>query len=694
MNVAELARTFDWSATPLGPRGSWPPALRAITETVLSAPVSMALALGEAFVLVYNDAYAAMLGGKHPRAFGVPASEAFQESWSLPGHGDVVEQVFRTGEPFFEAETSLPVRRGGPDAPVESVLFSRAYTPVRLEDGSIGGVLTVVTELTEVARALSNVADLASRLSVALTVDDVVREALRHAMGVGADHARVLLPEGSATRMARRAAADPWDESTERLPPLWVYVPSDAPLPSVATLRDGKPRWLADEQELAPYRRGLSTEPLGATPLGAVATVPLPVGPWQGALSLGWHDTRAFSPAYQSALTTVGTLVGAALARAQRFDEQFGLADTLQRSMLPTGLPHLPGLLLGARYAPSTPGVSVGGDFYDAFALPDGRVLVAIGDVVGGVVGAVVGQGAEAATVMGQVRAALRALAMQNPDPAAVLAALDPFVRTLGSSMLVTTLVGLIDERAGLLTLADADHPAPLLRRRDGSVAALEPSVGPPLGVSAPRAASEVPFGAGDLLLLYTDGLISGAGVGASAGTDRVRALVAEQPDLDPRRLCAVLLDRFGNGTDDVALLAVARVDGPRRTSARALPAESTAPGLARRWARHMLAGWGLDEEQIEIAVLCLNELVTNALLHARSASRLEVDLDDTRLLVLVSDEGQASSLSAQLSQTDAARGRGLALVEQLSEAWGTERDSSGTTVWFQLGRDDPPPSS
>lgn len=683
MNVAELARTHPWAGTSLGPRDRWSPAVRALCETVFAAPLPMALALGDDFVLVYNDAYAGMLGGKHPHAFGVPAADAFPESWSQPGHGDVVDRVYRTGEPFFEAETTLPVRRGGADAPIESVLFSRAYTPVRLEDGSVGGVLTIVTELTEVARALSNVADLASRLSVALTVDDVVREALRHAMAVGADHARVLLPEGSATRMARRAAADPWDESTERLPPLWVVIPADAPLPSVATLRDGQPRWLVDEQELAPYRPGLAGEPLGPTPLGAVASVPLPVGPWQGALSLGWHDTRAFSPAYRSALTTVGTLVGAALARAQRFDEQFGLADTLQRSMLPTSLPHLPGLLLGARYAPSTPGASVGGDFYDAFAMPDGRVLVAIGDVVG--------HGAEAATVMGQVRAAMRAVALQNADPAAVLAALDPFVRSLAAETFVTASVGLIDEPAGTLTIADAGHPLPLLRRRDGSVAMLEPTVGPPLGKSAPRSATEVGFDAGDLLLLFTDGLLDGAGASPAASADRVRALVAERAELDPRRLCALLLDRFGSGSDDVALLAVARANGPRRTSTRTLPAESTAPGLARRWARHMLTIWGLDEEQVEIAVLCLNELVTNALLHARSASRLEIDLTDTRLLVLVSDEGQASTLSAQLSQTDAVRGRGLALVEQLSEAWGSERDGSGTTVWFELGRDDKP---
>jgi anti-sigma regulatory factor (Ser/Thr protein kinase) len=94
-----------------------------------------------------------------------------------------------------------------------------------------------------------------------------------------------------------------------------------------------------------------------------------------------------------------------------------------------------------------------------------------------------------------------------------------------------------------------------------------------------------------------------------------------------------------------------------------------------------------MDEDDVDVAVLCLDELVTNVVLHARTPSRLELDLDENRLLVLVADEGQAPTLAALPSRNDSARGRGLALVEQLSAAWGTERDSRGTTVWFELVR-------
>lgn len=683
MHAEELLRSVVWSRGGLDEPASWPAGLSGVVRTVLSGAVPMALALGPQFLLVYNDAYADLIGGKHPDAFGCPAAEALSENWDVPGHGDVVERVYRTGEPFVESQTRLPLRRSADD-PVQMVLFSRAYTPVRADDGTILGVLTVISELTEVARALSGVAELSARLTSALTVDDVVREALRHAMEIGVDHARVLLPEGSATRMARRAAADPWDESTERLPPLWVQVPADAPLPSAATMRDGRPRWLENARELETFRSGFEREPLGATPLGAVATVPLPVGPWQGALSLGWHDKRAFSEAYRSALSTVGTLIGAALARAQRFDEQFGLADTLQRNLLPSGLPHLPGLLLGARFAASTPGAGVGGDFYDAFPLPDGRVLVAIGEVVG--------QGAGAATLAGQVRAALRALALQNPDPAAVLAALDPLVRSLSVDELVTALVAVVDEPAGAVEIADAGHPQPLLRRRSAETDAVvvDLPVGPPLGVGSPRAATRRAFDPGDLLLFVTDGLLPVLEPTA-ADLEPVRRALAERPELDPRGLCVHLLERFADRQDDVTLLAVARSEGERSTAARTLPPESTTPGQARRWARTLLAEWGLDEERIELAVLCLNELVTNVLLHARTAVRVDLDLDRTRLLVLVGDEGQSvAGLRAGSSGTDAVRGRGLGLVEQLSAAWGTERDNKGLTVWFEVAREEP----
>jgi anti-sigma regulatory factor (Ser/Thr protein kinase) len=188
--------------------------------------------------------------------------------------------------------------------------------------------------------------------------------------------------------------------------------------------------------------------------------------------------------------------------------------------------------------------------------------------------------------------------------------------------------------------------------------------------------------------LLVNDGLLEDP-AGGPGSLEPLRAVLSEHADLDPRQLCARLLELFETGQDDATLLAVARVDGERRTTAQSLPAESTSPGLARRWARTLLTSWGVDDDLVEVAVLCLNELVTNVLLHARTSARVELDLDENRLLVLVSDEGQptAPTLQAQATQTDAVRGRGLALVEQLSAAWGTEWDRKGLTVWFELAR-------
>src|SRR3978361_2182889 len=119
MRAEDLLRSFDWAASELGPRESWPPGLNAAVRTVLSGAGPMALALGPSFLLVYNDAYARMLGAKHPSGFGCPLPEVMAESWTVPGHGDVVERVFRTGEPFVEAETRLPVRRSGPGGPLQ-----------------------------------------------------------------------------------------------------------------------------------------------------------------------------------------------------------------------------------------------------------------------------------------------------------------------------------------------------------------------------------------------------------------------------------------------------------------------------------------------------------------------------------------------------------------------------------------------
>lgn len=679
---ATPAPPVDWADSPLGAEPIWPPGIPAVLNTIFGAPTPLALAYGPDRRLIYNEPYARILGAKHPAAFGRPAAEALSENWSLPGHGDVVEEVFRTGEPFVDVDTVLPVHRGGPDSPAEQVHFSRSYTAVRDDSGAIVGVLAVIVETSQITRTLTGLAELATRVAVALSVDDVAREALRYAVEVvHADHARVLLAEGPGLRMARRAGADIGDESIDRLPPLWSRVRPDNRLPSVEVMTTGRPLWLglADTDRYT----GLQDEPSGAH-LRCIAAVPLSTGQVNGAFALGWERERTFGEGERAALLTVGNLIGSALARARRFDEQRGHAETLQRSMLPAELPHVAGISIGARYIPSAPGTSAGGDFYDAFVLDDGRIFLAIGDVVG--------HGVLAAAVMGQVRAGLRVLALQQPDPVQVLAGLDAFVASLGMEMFATALVAVLDPTTGSVELAAAGHPAPLIRRSSGSEF-LPLVAGPPLGIEAPRSAYRTQLHQDDVFVLFTDGLVEVPGQSLDIGLAELASLADSRRDIaDPRRFCSLLLGELGAGTDDTAVMVLTRDEGLRRTAALDVPAESTAPGSARAWVRSVLGRWGADDDLRQRALLGVNELVTNALLHARSAAHVELDLDERRLLVLVTDRGMGTTVAVQNTDPVAVRGRGLALVEALADAWGNERTSRGTTVWFELSlhREDP----
>ncbi len=682
MTCAELG-SFEWSATRLGHQAQWPAGLAAFVATVLAAPIPMALAVGDDAVLVYNDAYARMLGTKHPHAFGRPAAHVLAENWDVPGHGDVVERVYRTGEPFYEPDTVLPVYRRGPQGPREMVSFSRAYTAVRGDDGRILAVLTVISETTELNRVLSGMADLTARLSAAATVDNVARETLRYAVEhLGADHARVLLGNGPMLRMARRARVDD-DDTLDRLPPVWVTVPGDTRLPSVAVAASGSPLWL-DPSEFASFP-DLAREPLAPQNLTRIASVPLRAGATRGALAFAWETPGEFTATERTALTTVGNLVAQSLARAERFDEQLGVAHTLQLSMLPTSLPQLPGIGMAARYVPSGHGAAAGGDFYDAFET-GGGIAVVIGDVVG--------HGVQAATVMGQVRAAARVLAYRDSDPAAVLAGLDPLIAGLDGETFVTMLVAFLDLPARAIRMACAGHPPPILCRRgsDASFRAvpIELDAGAPVGIAGPRRVHELQLTCDDILVLYTDGVTEVPGEDPDLALELLLDEAADAAlTCDPRRICGRLLDTRRATVDDAAVLVLAVHDRQHRLAANEFPAEASSPSQARRWARSTLVSWGADGDVVDSALLGISELVSNAVQHAHSSARVELDLDTTRLLVLVTDTGTRVRPEPQEAEPLSTRGRGLNVVERLSDAWGTELSSRGTTVWFEITHPD-----
>ena len=236
------------------------------------------------------------------------------------------------------------------------------------------------------------------------------------------------------------------------------------------------------------------------------------------------------------------------------------MAERLQLSLLsPPVQPDR--LQLAVRYRPATQGVSIGGDWYDAFLQPDGDTVLVIGDVMG--------HDIEAAAAMGQVKTLVRGIAFDRlEEPAGVLRRVDHALVGLAVPTLATALVCRVEQTsaervAGLRRLrwASAGHPEPMLVDEDGRVVDLSAPVGPPLGIGwlGPRADGEALMPVGPTLLLFTDGLFERRGVPLDDGRAQVRELLEASAGLSLEELCDRLLDRLvGEGAeDDVAVLAV-----------------------------------------------------------------------------------------------------------------------------------------
>ncbi|MFC4021753.1 SpoIIE family protein phosphatase [Micromonospora sp. GCM10011542] len=681
--VAAAVRDHDWAATSLGPAAGWDPAVRAVVELILASPMPMALAYGDDHVLLYNEGYAELLGTKHPGALGRPAAEVFAEIWALPGVGEVIERTYRDGVPFLEKETTLPLLRGRSGV-VEQAVFTRGYSPVRDSAGHIVGMLTVAAETTHVTKQLQSLSEVAAALAGTLTLDDVARVALRHAITTfDADRVSFAVDEGGGGwRMVRRIRGELMDEADERLPPLWRRTPPDWSAPVVQAARSGTPSFTTDGQPMrdtAVDRHDQKIRSMAALPLGTSVV--------RGGLAVGFQEPHTWSPAERALLAASAELIGQAAERARRFETQHGTAQLLQRSMLPEHLPDLPRLRIAARYDPGVDGNAAGGDFYDAFLLPTGGLGIVLGDVAG--------HDVQAAARMGQVRAALRALALADPAPDAVLAGLDRLVTSLGAEagtheLFVTVVFGVIDAERQELTLASAGHPAPLIRRcdADGRPRAeyLDVPAGPPLGLGCHPTTTTVRFAPGDTLLLYSDGVVERRRQSLSSGLDALGDAVAKAGSGDPRALCAVATAAVSGSTeDDVAVLAVEHALKPSRSASMEVPAEPTAPSRVRHWMTGQLTEWQVPESVIGAAVLCTSELTTNALLHAGTAARVDIDLSPERLLVSVADSGTRGTVTRTRTDTLSSRGRGLGLIEQLSDAWGTDPTVRGSTVWFEI---------
>lgn len=289
-------------------------------------------------------------------------------------------------------------------------------------------------------------------------------------------------------------------------------------------------------------------------PLADLRLVSLPLVVSGG--EIGLLRMRLDEPADPEDATFLAALAGQcaiALERARLYERERATAVALQHALLPDRLPEVPGVDLAARFSAGSPDADVGGDWYDVFTLPDGRVALVVGDVMG--------KGVQAAAGMGRLRSALRALAHANPLPEAVLQGLDRvFSATEAEDQIATLVYLLVNPAARRAAVGGAGH-LPLVLRRAGQEPELVDagSGSTPLGWPEPRVQRTLELGPGDLLLAFTDGLVERRGWDIDAGLEEVRKVVREeQGDLE------MLIDKVSSslmaktaGRDDATLLAV-----------------------------------------------------------------------------------------------------------------------------------------
>jgi serine phosphatase RsbU (regulator of sigma subunit) len=323
--------------------------------------------------------------------------------------------------------------------------------------------------------------------------------------------------------------------------------------PCVEALGSGEPRLsasLATERRWPRFARA-------ATEHGVQSTMSIPLlvdGVPIGSLNLYSGQPDAFDPAAQELAAALAEHVAAVLADARAYGEQQRTVAVLQRRLLPRELPRRQGMQLAVRYLPSSQSLTIGGDWYDAVELG--------GDLLGLTIGDVAGHGIDSAAVMGQLRAVLRAYALEGHPPARVLALGHRFLGGLDPDLLATACHLTLEGDSGLVTWASAGHPPPAVLGPDRTARFLEAEPGPPLGAPAEPTAAEgqTRLEPGSLLVLYTDGLIERRGEAIDTGLARLAAALAASPQAPEACLDHLVARLLATAPDDdVALLAVRR---------------------------------------------------------------------------------------------------------------------------------------
>ncbi|MEV7979313.1 SpoIIE family protein phosphatase [Streptomyces sp. NPDC086519] len=550
--------------------------------------------------------------------------------------------------------------------------------------------------------------DAGRALAEARSTEEVLRVAANLSMpGFSPDGLVVYGVKGDRLMMTGHHGQDIDEDS------LFSSMPLDTDYPAAEVVRTGRAVYLSSAEQY--QSRYPVTWPL-AERFGrrSWAFLPLTVaGRTMGAWMAGFTYPVSFTPDERSVLTTVARMLAQALSRAGIADSERELTDGLQRSMLPTLGPEIPGMDTAARYIPTGGGLQVGGDWYDMIPLPSGRHALVIGDVQG--------HDVRAAGLMGQLRIALRAYAAEGHRPDAVLSRASRFLHGItyaednADLRFATCLYVEADPATGVLEIARAGHLDPTIRMADGTVLRRPTAGGLPLGIDpdADYPTTRFALEPGETMMLCTDGLIETGGHDMESGWQRIRTIMEEHGDGDLEKLADGLVQAVHGPSshhttgpladrreDDIAVLLLSRPgigrpgDEPlavrpqiRRTLLSVAQDEPERIAEARQHVRELLHDWG-SPDQVDSAALLVSEMLTNVLVHTDADALLLAEVSgqtpERRLRIEVTDAGDDLPHKRRPGEL-ASSGRGLVLIEILADAWGVDPRGQGKSIWFEL---------
>ncbi|MEV5787733.1 SpoIIE family protein phosphatase [Streptomyces sp. NPDC052287] len=405
------------------------------------------------------------------------------------------------------------------------------------------------------------------------------------------------------------------------------------------------------------------------------------------------HDHDAYGDEDLLLAQEIAARAAVAVDNARRYTHARDTALALQRSLLPHGTPEQSAVEVASRYLPAASQLGVGGDWYDVIPLSGARVALVVGDVVG--------HGIRAAATMGRLRTAVRTLADIDLPPDELLTHLDDVVIRLSAEVSseataetdpeatgdigATCLYAVYDPVACCCTLATAGHVPPVVVTRDGTADIIELPVGPPLGLGGlPFETAEIDLPEGSLIALCTDGLVEALDHDIEAGLARLcQALAQSSASLEAS--CDALLEVLlpaDRPCDDVALLlARTHALGDCQVATWDVDPDPAEVARVRASVSEQLTTWGLEELDFT-AELVVSELVTNAIRYGRPPIQLRL-IHDRTLMCEVADAGSTTPHLRRARVFDEG-GRGLFLVAQLTEHWGTRHARGGKTVWAE----------